>query len=92
LPPLLRLVTLKFIRNPVFAHASILRVLRALRGEFSLASVPGEPKLEVITHSERQGTLINHCGLDSPQLAANIVIPAHAGIQWFVRGHRPSPV
>jgi len=30
---------------------SILRVLRALRGEFSLASVPCEPKLEVITHS-----------------------------------------
>ena len=34
----------------------------------------------------------NLCGLDSPQLAANVVIPAHAGIQWFVRGHRLSPV
>jgi hypothetical protein len=32
------------------------------------------------------------CRLDFLQLAANIVIPAHAGIQWFVRGHRPSPV
>ena len=35
---------------------AILRVLRALRGEFSLASVPCEPKLEVTTHSKRQGT------------------------------------
>jgi hypothetical protein len=34
----------------------------------------------------------NLCGLGSPQLAANVVIPAHAGIQWFVRGHRLSPV
>jgi hypothetical protein len=36
--------------------------------------------------------LFNLCGLDSPQLAANVVIPAYAGIQWFIRGHRPSPV
>jgi len=35
---------------------------------------------------------LNLCGLDFPQFAANIVIPAHAGIQWFVRGHRLSPV
>jgi len=35
--------------------------------------------------------VFNLCGLDSPQFA-NIVIPAHAGIQWFVRGHRLSPV
>jgi hypothetical protein len=44
--------------------SSILRVLRALRGEFFLtsglasqpASVPCEPKLDVTTHSKRQGT------------------------------------
>ena len=43
---------------------SILRVLRALRGEFSStsglasqpASVPCKPKSEVTTHSKRQGT------------------------------------
>ena len=35
--------------------SSILRVLRALRGEFYLASVPCEPKLDVTTHSKRQG-------------------------------------
>ena len=39
-------VTLKFIKSPVFTPASILRVLRALRGEFSL----------VATHSKRQRT------------------------------------
>jgi len=27
---------------------------------------------------------LNLCGLGFPQFAANIVIPAHAGIQWFV--------
>jgi hypothetical protein len=43
---------------------AVLRVLRALRGEFfptsglasQPASVPCEPKLEVITHSKREGT------------------------------------
>jgi len=42
----------------------------------------------------KTGSLMNFnlCGLGFPQFAANIVIPAHAGIQWFVRGHRPSPV
>jgi hypothetical protein len=35
----------------------ILRVLRALRGEFPLTSVRCEPKLDVTTHSKRQGTL-----------------------------------
>jgi len=43
--------------------SSILRVLRALRGEFFLtsglasqpASVPCEPKLDIATHSKRQG-------------------------------------
>jgi hypothetical protein len=33
--------------------SSILRVLRALRGEFYLASVPCEPKLEATTRSTR---------------------------------------
>ena len=28
----------------------------------------------------------NLCGLGFPQLAANAVIPAYAGIQWFIRG------
>ena len=46
------------IRSP----NSVLRVLRALRGEFSLASVPCEPKLEVTTHSKRQGTILSLCG------------------------------
>jgi hypothetical protein len=36
---------------------SILRVLRALRGEFPLTSVWCEPKLDVTPHSKRQGTL-----------------------------------
>jgi len=36
--------------------------------------------------------VFNLCGWDSPQLATTVVIPAHAGIQYFVRGHRPSPV
>ena len=35
---------------------SILRVLRALRGEFSVVSVPCEPKLDVTAYSKRQGT------------------------------------
>jgi hypothetical protein len=32
--------------------SSILRVLRTLRGEFYLASVPCEPKLDVTAHSK----------------------------------------
>ena len=35
---------------------AILRVLPALRGEFSSASAPCKPKLEVTTHSKREGT------------------------------------
>jgi hypothetical protein len=29
---------------------------------------------------------------NSPQFSADVVIPAKAGIQWFVCGHRLSPV
>ena len=48
---------LKLIRSPGLGAASILRVLRALRGEFSLASVLNEPKVRVTNLSKRQGML-----------------------------------
>ena len=33
-------------------------ILLALRGEFYLASVPCEPKLDITTHSKRQGIIM----------------------------------
>jgi hypothetical protein len=50
------------ITQPIAAFdgssSSILRVLRALRGELSLASVLCEPKVELTTHSKPHETII----------------------------------
>ncbi len=67
----------------------ILQRLMGLLGHDTIAAKSGKEAVKIALVGRICEGGLNHSGLDSPQLAA-FVIPAEAGIQFFMSGFPPT--